>query len=284
MLPLQWAIESQFGNFSGSSTPSLQPFSGQFGPNSHLSNSSTQTPATRGPYWLFLVSLYVAPIFILILIGVVYHLATLVASERETSISELMAAQGVSLSARILSTYLSFYLLYFPGFLACSIIMTQVLFTRTSDILFLFVTLLSGASIIASAHFLASFFSKAQLAGLYTSTLVFALALISLAAALKYVQPTGQIIGLSLIFPPITWANFIGDVALREYRLKAFSLAPEPRVSLFLLIRVLMRSIHTDFVILMNRYSATPVQSFNCRRWMATYMLFFSSFRSWHIQ
>ncbi|KUJ19510.1 P-loop containing nucleoside triphosphate hydrolase protein [Mollisia scopiformis] len=145
--------------------------------------------------------------------------------------SELMSAQGVTPTSRIISTYLSFYLVYFPGFLACSVIMTQILFKKTSDILFLFITLLAGASTITSAHFVASFFSKAQLAGLYTSTLFFALALVTLAASLANPQPTGQIIGLSLVFPPITWANFIGDVALREFNLKAFSLAPEPFVT-----------------------------------------------------
>ncbi|KAE8454159.1 hypothetical protein EG329_005084 [Mollisiaceae sp. DMI_Dod_QoI] len=230
ILPLQWTIDAQIGNLSATSKPSVQPFSGSFGPNAHIYTSNPINDS-NGPYWLSLVAQFVAPIFILILIGVVYHLATLVATERETSTAALMAAQGVTTTPRVLSTYLSFYLVYFPGFLACSIILTQVLFKRTSDILFLFITLLAGASTIISAHFVASFFSKAQLAGLYTSTLVFALALVTLAASLANPQPVGQVTGLSLVFPPITFANFIGDVALREYNLKAFSLTPEPFIS-----------------------------------------------------
>lgn len=93
VVPLQWAVDAQIGNFSVTSKPSLQPFAGSFGPNSYIQPINPATDA-NGPPWLSLVAVFVAPIFILILIGVVYHLATLVATERETSMSELMAAQG----------------------------------------------------------------------------------------------------------------------------------------------------------------------------------------------
>ncbi|PVH82385.1 hypothetical protein DL98DRAFT_619648, partial [Cadophora sp. DSE1049] len=223
IFPLQWAVDAQIGNFSTAPRPSTQPFSGYFGANN---NEAPTTPETNGPYWLSIVNIFVAPIFILILIGVVYHLSTFVATERESSMSELMAAQNVTVMPRLLSTMLSFFAVYFPGFLACSIILTQVLFKKTSDILFLFITLLAGASIIASSHFLASFFSKAQLAGLYTSTLVFALALVTLAATLTSDVEFPQVLALSLVFPPCAWATFISDVALREYQLRSFSLNP----------------------------------------------------------
>ena len=163
----------------------------------------------------------------------VLDLSTFVATERESSMSELMAAQNVTVMPRLLSTMLSFFAVYFPGFLACSIILTQILFKETSDILFLFITLLAGASMVASSHFLASFFSKAQLAGLYTSTLVFALALITLAATLTSNVEFPQVLALSLIFPPCAWATFISDVALREYLLHPFSLNPDAYTNRF---------------------------------------------------
>jgi ATP-binding cassette subfamily A (ABC1) protein 3 len=198
--------------------------------------------------WLSLVNLFVAPFFILILIGVTYQLGkkqpisnnnfvlhtalahssplsgVFVATERQNSISELMAAQRVTNTPRILSTIVSFLILYFPGFLACSIILTQVLFTRTSAILFLFLTLLAGTSLTVSSHFLASFFSKAQLSGLYISVLVFALAIITLADTLTAVPKQAQVIGLALVFPPITWTTLISDVSQREYNLMSFGL------------------------------------------------------------
>lgn len=223
VLPLQFAINSHIGNISSSAKFSTQPFSGYFGPNSFVPPTD---PPTNGPFWLSLVQTFVAPIFILIVIGVVYHLSTFVATERETSMSELLEAQNVTTTPRILSTLTSFFAIYFPGLLASSIIITQVLFVRTSDILFLFIFLLGGVSIITSSHFIASFFGKAQLAGLYASTLVFALALISLSASLSSFPKKhySEVLGLSIFFPPITFANFIGDVAGREYNLHGFSL------------------------------------------------------------
>jgi ATP-binding cassette subfamily A (ABC1) protein 3 len=168
----------------------------------------------------------VSPVFVLVLIGIVYHLAIFVATEREKSMSELMAAQKVSITPRILSTIISFFLLYFPGLLICSVLMTQLLFQRTSDILMIFLTILAGLSMTISSHFLASFFGKAQLAGLYSSTLVFALALVTLAATLTVANQTTQNIALAFVFPPITYVTLIGDVAFREYNFRGFSLAP----------------------------------------------------------
>lgn len=143
--------------------------------------------------------------------------------------AELMGSQQVTIVPRIFSTMLSFFAIYFPGLLFSSIIMTQVLFVKTSDILMIFLTLLAGASFIASTHFLASFFGKANLAGLYTSTLSFALALVTLAATLTVRDPRAQILALSAIFPPCTWATLIQDIAMRESNYKGFGLATVPR-------------------------------------------------------
>lgn len=88
----------------------------------------------------------------------------------------------------------------------------------------IFLTLLAGASLIASSHFVASFFGKANLAGLYSSTLCFALALVTLAAVLTVKEPTTQITALALVFPPCTWATLIQDIALRETSHKGLSL------------------------------------------------------------
>ncbi len=229
ILPLQWAIDFHIGNFSATTTrPSTVPWSGFFGPNSYENVVHSTQPTVQGPYWLSLVSIFVAPVFFLVLIGVVYQLSTFVAMERETTMSELMAAQNVTSTPRILSTLITFFSIYFPGLLICSILFTQILFTHTSDILFLFMILLGGASVVTSSHFVASFFGKAQLAGLYSSTLAFSLSLVTLAASLAGEPPQIQMIVLSLLFPPACFANFISDVAYREYSLQGFSLVPPP--------------------------------------------------------
>jgi ATP-binding cassette, subfamily A (ABC1), member 3 len=235
IFPLQWAIDSHIGNFSTTAPPSTLPWSGVFGPLSiadEFASINSSNQPTTGPYWLYLVCEFVAPVFFLVLIGVVYHLNTFVATERQTTISELMAAQNVTATPRILSTLITFYLIYFPGFLISSILFTQILFTRTSDILFLFIILLAGASVVTSSHFVASFFGKAQLAGLYSSTLAIALAFVTLSASLRYTPPQTEMTALSIIFPPYCFANFISDVAMREFELRAFSLKRIPPIIL----------------------------------------------------
>ncbi|KAF4631693.1 hypothetical protein G7Y89_g6438 [Cudoniella acicularis] len=218
--PIQYTVNSHVGGFSTAPKPSTQSYGG------YDDEIASQPPPVHAEFWLQTVGLFVGPVFILILIGVVYHLATFVALERETSIAELMAAQKVSITPRILSTFISFFALYFPGFLISSILLTQILFTRTSTILMIFLTLLAGASLIAWSHFLASFFGKAQLAGLYCSTFVFAKSLVTLAASLTNANVQPRVTALAAIFPPMAWATLIGDVATREYYLRGFSLAP----------------------------------------------------------
>jgi len=227
ILPLQWAIDSQVNNIPAAHKPSELGWAGSFFESAV--NVTALPPPTEGAPWLAFIGDFVGPVFILILIGVVYHLSIFVAGERQTSISELMQAQMVTNTPRILSTVLSFLIIYLPGFIICSILLTQLLFERTSDILLIFLTILAGTSITVSAHFLASFFGKAQLAGLYTSTLAFALALVALDAILTASfgssgPKTPEVYALSAIFPPYTWATLISDIAKREFKLQAFSL------------------------------------------------------------
>lgn len=240
ILPLQWAIDAQVGNLYSSSKPSEQGWTGYF--YTGFGESTTTAAPTNGPVWLALVGMFVGPLFILVLIGVVYHLSVFVASERQTSMSELLQAQLVTDTPRIISTIMSFLAIYLPGLIVSSILLTQLLFTKTSDILLLFLTILAGTSMTVASHFPASFFGKAQLAGLCTSALVFALALVSLAATLTSSSPfvnlvgeavtapsvNAQVLALSLVFPLYTWATLISDIANREYVLKSFSLAAVP--------------------------------------------------------
>jgi len=244
LLPLQWAIDASMGGLKATSKPSEQAWSGSF--TDYRSTVEVKEPEKTGPDWLAVIGAFVAPIFFLILIGVVYHLSVFVARERETQVSELMQAQMVTEAPRILSTLLSFMIIYFPGLIICSVLLTQLLFTKTSDILLLFLMLLAGTSMIVTTHFLASFFGKAQLAGLYTSTLAFALSLISLTILLGPSSPfmmianqrvppavsNTQTLAMSLVFPPYTFATLIGDIANREFQLHAFALEAVSGISL----------------------------------------------------
>lgn len=50
ILPIQWAVESNIGNFSTESRPSEQPWSGSFGIYANEENESESQPITHGPY------------------------------------------------------------------------------------------------------------------------------------------------------------------------------------------------------------------------------------------
>lgn len=222
LLPLQWALDSHIGNFTTAPKPLLNPYSGVFGGKV---DPYAALRARQPSFWLGTISSFTAPLFVLILIGITYHLSTFVATERQTTMSELMSAQMVTTVPRIVSTITSFFILYFPGLIICSILLTQLLFTHTSDILMLFIMLLAGASFTISSHFLASFFSKAQLAGLYVSVLTFALALVALSVTLSYgTDKSPQVTALGLLFPPTTFTLVILEIANVEYNFKAFSL------------------------------------------------------------
>lgn len=222
LLPIQWAIDSHVGNFSTSPRPMERGWSGNLGPEVATASESTPDEAR---YWLSIVETFTAPMFILILVGVVHHLSTFVAGERETAISELMRAQMVTVAARVLSTIISFFAIYLPGFIICAFLLKYILFTRTSIGILLALTVLAGMSMTISTHLVASFFGKAQLAGLYCSVLAVALAFVTVANTLSYRAPPSQILGLALVFPPMTWATLIGDIARAQSHKVPFSLS-----------------------------------------------------------
>lgn len=152
LLPLQWAIDSSIGSFSKTAPPSELPWSGYFGDQATDSSSPLDTAS-----WFVVIYYFVAPAFLLALIGVVYHASLFVASERELGMAELLDAQTCTKTPRILSTIASFVAIYSPGWFICSILMTQLLFTRCSDALLLFLTLMAGTSLtVVSKFFLSS--------------------------------------------------------------------------------------------------------------------------------
>ena len=206
---LQWSLNSQIAGLDDSLRPSTRLFSGYFGPNQVNYGYESNFVDGGSKFWLSIVTNFVGPFFVLVLIGVVYHEATFIAAERESSMSELMSSQEVTIVPRVISTMLSFSALYLPGMVFCSVIMTQVLFTQTSDGIMIVLTILAGLSFVTFSHFLGSFFNKANLAGLYSSTLVFALALISLYSTMKYDSPVEMLMPLGVLFPPFLWATLV---------------------------------------------------------------------------
>lgn len=212
ILPIQWFLNSQAGNLVNATMPSERIWNGYLEKDYMESISELQT--MKQVFWLEIVHSFVAPLFICVFIGAAYHVSTLVASERQ--LADLMAAQRITSTSRILSTILSFMILYLPGLMICSILTTEILFVHMSGGVFFALTALCGISIITFAHLVGTFFRRPSIAGMTCSILVVCFALLTLIATLSSQPSPGQIKGLAFIFPSAAWATLITDTAAAE--------------------------------------------------------------------
>lgn len=227
LMPLQWALDSQIGNFSSLARPLEQPWSGRKGlvdPDAGKSSSLDNISDDSENLMYKIIYFFGAPVFVLVLIGAVYHLSSFVATERNIGMTELLAAQTCTTTPRLLSNIISFVGLYLPGWFICSILQTQFLFEHTSDALYLLMNLLGGISLTVFALFVSSFFKKAQMASLYTSILTIILSVLPTAFVFDDSASLAVLAVLSAIFPPFAYALMVADVARAEERQVTFSL------------------------------------------------------------
>jgi ABC-type multidrug transport system fused ATPase/permease subunit len=211
LLPLQWAVDSHLGGFASAQKPTEKMWNGYF-----KEDGSSHFKTGSEVYWLTIVQNFGAILFVFILLAATHHMSSAVAGERQNSLAELLMAQGVRTTPRVLSNLISFFILYAPGVIICSILLGEILFTHTSTGIMFILMLLACLSFIVCAHFIGSFFAKASLAGLCASVLTFALSLITITQNLTGVKSPGQNIALSLLFPPYAWASVISDIAALE--------------------------------------------------------------------
>ena len=223
LLPLKWAMDAHIGGFGSRQKPTEKMWSGYFG---ETSESATETRTDT--YWLSLVQVFAAPLFVFILLIATHHMSSTVAGERQNSVAELLIAQGVTTTPRVLSNMFSFCILYTPGVIICSILLGEILFVTTSTGIIFILMLLASIAFIVCAHFMGSFFAKASIAGLCTAVLTFAIGLVTLAQNLTSYGDPSQKLGLSLVFPPYAWATLIADIATSESMKRAF---PDPEIA-----------------------------------------------------
>lgn len=217
LLPLKWALDSHIGGFEDSKRPTEKMWSGYFD-----KDGSSYSDMPHSIFWLSIVGYFAAPLFVFIFLVSTYHMSSTVAGERQNGVVDLLMAQGVTTAPRVFSNFLSFSILYIPGTIICSILLGEILFMRTSTGLIFILMLLASLALIICAHFIGSFFSRSSVAGMWTCILIFALALVSISQSLTQFKDPGQILGLSLVFPPYAFATLIRDIATTEYSLRAF--------------------------------------------------------------
>lgn len=230
MLPLQRAVDTAISrNFK--STDGQEPLS--FPADEYPFTSLTteeRADRIRVIYQDVLMN-WLGVTFVVAIIGVVYHMAGFIATERETGMSTLIESMMATKSrwqpqaARLLSYHLAFSLLYLPGIAISALILWSGVFAHTSAAVVFLYFILSGVAIGSMAIFGAAFFKKSQLSGVSITILYILLAII--AQTISWPK-TGTVTALSLLFTPCNFTYFISYLARWEKQEWATDLTQPP--------------------------------------------------------
>lgn len=163
----------------------------------------------------------VAVAFLVGMVGIVYHEAGFIATERELGMSQLLEAMMPNLRrwqpqvARILSYHLGFDLIYVLGWVIIGAVLGGGLWADTSKAIVIVYHILAGLALSSWTIFGAVFFRRAQLSGITTSIVTLVLGIL----AQVLVQPStgsGVVAVLSFLFPPCNYVFFIIILARYE--------------------------------------------------------------------
>ena len=224
VLPFVQAIDAEIARMEGAELPNNmleQPFTYETIQDREDDVQQFYTEAL-GDY--LAVALFIA------VCGIAFHLPGYMAVEREAGISSLVDVMSydsrpwITLTARLTSTYLAFFLIYLPGLIGVGAVVSETVFVRTPTSIVLPFHILLGLSLLGYSMFWASFFRRSQLSGIT----VLILSLVS-AVILQFVPRTPTAIGVvSAIFPPATYTAFIIQIANFETFLDPANLQGSP--------------------------------------------------------
>ena len=218
-IPLQHAIDFAIASLNGTINRSVLPTQVMEYP--YTSRTEKQRRDSRRISFMDAVINAFAVPFIVCMLGVIYHLVGVAASERELGMSPLIEAMMPNLkrwqpqAVRLAAYHLAFDVVYAPGWIFVGIILGRALFQRSNLAIMIIFHLLAGLSFVSWSIFGASFFKKAQLSGIVTST---ATALLAVLAQVLSRGSTSTVAVLSLLFPPMTYVFFLVDIARFEKR------------------------------------------------------------------
>lgn len=149
--------------------------------------------------------------FYIAVVGVIYQLVGLMASERELGMSQLIEASMPNeqrwkpQAIRLLANHLAFDIMFVPGWIAIGAIWSEGIFTETNPAIIVIFNILSGLSLSSFAIFGAAFFHKAQLSGIVTTI---ASLLLAVLAQVIGKSSTGAVAVLGILFPPMNYTFF----------------------------------------------------------------------------
>ncbi|KAI9802311.1 MAG: hypothetical protein M1833_001817 [Piccolia ochrophora] len=209
-LPLQHAIDSAIASLNDAPDSAQLPSDVIEYPYTDLTQRGKQD-RLRTQFMGSIINVF-GPAFFVAMVGIVYQMIGMIASEREMGMSQLIDAMMPNLrrwqpqAARLLSHHLAFDIIYGPAWIVMSFILARGVYGRTSIAILLVFNLLSGLSLSSFSLFGASFFKKAQLSGI-SNTIV--LSLMAIIAQIVSGSNSVAIFILGLLFPPMNYVFFI---------------------------------------------------------------------------
>ncbi len=162
------------------------------------------------------VSNFMAVAFILVMIGVCYHMTGHMASERESGMSQLLDAMLPTKyswqpqAARLLSYHIAFTLVYLPGWVIGALIVWVGVFINSNAGLLVVYFILSGLALASLSILGGAFFKKSQLSGILGVIVYLVLAIL---AQVLNSPNTATVAILSLLFTPCNFTWYITWVA-----------------------------------------------------------------------
>jgi ABC-type multidrug transport system ATPase subunit len=230
LLPLQHAIDSAISRQNGGAD-GAQPLPSAMDEYPFTSLTNDELADRIRVVYQGMIMNFMGVVFIVTIIGVAYHMAGFIATERESGMSTLIEAMMATKSrwkpqaARIIAYHLSFSALYLPGWVVSALILWSGVFVHTSAAIIFFYFILSGLALGSMAILGASFFKKAQLSGVLITITLILLAII--AQTISWPQ-TSAVVALSLLFTPCNFTYFISLLARWEQEEWPTDLAVSP--------------------------------------------------------
>ncbi|TGJ86264.1 hypothetical protein E0Z10_g2491 [Xylaria hypoxylon] len=218
-LPLQRAVDSAIADLGASNngaSRSLPDTIDEY-PFTTLTKEERQQEIRK--FYQSSLTNFLAVAFVIIIIGVCYHMTGHMATEREVGMSQLLDAMmptkylWQAQVARLLSHHLSFTIVYLPGWVIGSIIIARGVWAHTNVAIVLIYFVLAGLAFTSLSILGAAFFKRAQLSGVVTTIIYI---LLSILAQTLTSPGTATVAVLSLLFAPCNFVWYMTYIARWE--------------------------------------------------------------------
>ncbi|KAF2196170.1 P-loop containing nucleoside triphosphate hydrolase protein [Delitschia confertaspora ATCC 74209] len=218
-LPLQLAVDTEIISRAGPGKANVTQLPGTINDIIYTEGTEEDRLQNSKSSYLSLCIYIFGVIFSFAMVGPVYHMPAFIAHEREIGMSDLIDTMIPGGSAswarliRMVSTYVSFVSVYLPSWLAIGIVMSVVVFPKTSHGIPVGYHIFSGLAFCSFSIFAASFFRKSQISGSLTVVVTL---LFGVLAQFMTEQSSGLVVFISLIFPSANYTYFVIQLAVWE--------------------------------------------------------------------